>query len=229
MSTHLSPTGGDDLDQADRTRTADVVYHELLSRLVTGDIAPDQRISVDGMSRELGVSQTPVREALALLEAKRLVTRVHLAGFRAAPLLTETEFEKLFEARLLIEPHLAELAATRHTDEQSIAMTQAAERMRQQAEKIELLSYGEFADEDAWLHDLIADAAENPLLREALAGLHAHVHLFRLHYDTAVSEDAIGEHDDILLAIGERRPTAAASAMRAHLRASRARLLAAFR
>jgi DNA-binding GntR family transcriptional regulator len=212
----------------DDLRTAEGVYRELLNRLVNRTIAPGARISIDGTSRELGVSQTPIREALVRLESDRLVTRVHMSGFRAAPLLTRDEFEKLFEMRLLIEPYLTELAASRHADDQAERMASLAERMRSLGKSIGRTTYGEFASEDAWLHDLIAEAADSPPLRSALLHLHAHVHVFRLLYDTRVPLDALDEHDDVLSAIVERRPTAASGAMREHLRASRARLSRAF-
>ncbi len=208
--------------------TADGVYRELLSRLVNRTIAPGDKISIDGTSRELGVSQTPIREALVRLASERMVTRVHLSGFRAAPLLTSEEFEKLFEMRLLVEPYLAELAATRHTVEQAERMNELVEQMRLLGAKIGRTTYGEFASEDAWLHDLIAEAADSPPLRNSLLQLHAHVHVFRLRYDARVPLDALDEHDDVLSAIVERRPTAASGAMREHLRASRARLSKAF-
>ena len=209
-------------------RTADGVYHELLNRLVNRTIAPEARISIDGTSRELGVSQTPIREALVRLESDGLVTRVHMSGFRAAPLLTRDEFDKLFEMRLLVEPYLTELAATRHEDDQAEQMAMLAERMRSLGENIGRTTYGEFASEDAWLHDLIAEAADSPPLRTSLLHLHSHIHVFRLLYDTRVPLDALDEHDDVLSAIVERRPTAASGAMREHLRASRARLSKAF-
>jgi DNA-binding GntR family transcriptional regulator len=212
----------------DELRTADGVYRELLNRLVNRTIAPGAKISIDRTSRELGVSQTPIREALVRLESDRLVTRVHMSGFRAAPLLTKDEFDKLFEMRLLVEPYLTELAATRHVDEQAKRMAKLVERMRTLGENIGRTTYSEFASEDAWLHDLIAEAADSPPLRASLLHLHAHVHLFRLLYDTRVPLDALGEHDDVLSAIVERRPTAASGAMRGHLRASRARLSKAF-
>lgn len=204
------------------------VYRELLGRLVTRELAPGAKISVDGMSRALGVSQTPIREALSQLETEGLVTRIHLAGFRAAPLLARQQFDQLFEARLLIEPFLAGLAATRHSAEQAVQMEAAAERMRELAMAIDPPTYGTFAIEDAWLHNLIATAADNPLLQDALGRLHAHIHLFRLHYHARVPLDAIGEHDDLLAAIAERRPRVASTAMREYLEASRGRLQVAY-
>ena len=188
-------------------RTADGVYHELLNRLVNRTIAPEARISIDGTSRELGVSQTPIREALVRLESDGLVTRVHMSGFRAAPLLTRDEFDKLFEMRLLVEPYLTELAATRHADDQAEQMAKLAERMRSLGENIGRTTYGEFASEDAWLHDLIAEAADSPPLRTSLLHLHSHIHVFRLLYDTRVPLDALDEHDDVLSAIDATWPS----------------------
>ena len=87
---------------------------------------------------------------------------------------------------------------------------------------------GVFARTDGHLHDLIAEASGNAFLAQAQIRLHAHVHLFRLYYDARVSQDAIGEHEQLLAAIGSRDEAAAEQAMRRHLRASRARLYAAF-
>jgi DNA-binding GntR family transcriptional regulator len=55
------------------------------------------------------------------------------------------------------------------------------------------------------------------VVREALARLHTHVHLFRLLYDKQVTYLAMGEHDDVLAAIAARDPEAAAYAMRHHI------------
>jgi DNA-binding FadR family transcriptional regulator len=96
------------------------------------------------------------------------------------------------------------------------------------AKKIERLTYGEFAQVDARLHDLISAASGNPLLRESQARLHSHLHLFRLRFDAGVQHDALGEHEQLLAAIGRRDARAAGREMRDHLKASRSRLRLAF-
>lgn len=212
----------------DDERMADAVYRDLVGRLIAREILPGERMSIDRTSRLLGVSQTPVREALAQLESEGLVRRVHLAGYRAAPLLTGREFQQLFEMRLLLEPFAAGLAAERHTAAQARAMDAAEREMQTMAETIERLTYGEFARVDSRLHDVIAVASDNPLLREGIARLHSHIHLFRLHYHARVPRDALGEHEQLLAAIAERDAQAATAAMRTHLEMSRARLGVAF-
>ena len=71
-----------------RPRLADDVYDFLLSQLMTLRIEPGERVTIDALARELGVSQTPIRDALNRLAADGLVVRVHLAGYRVAPQIT---------------------------------------------------------------------------------------------------------------------------------------------
>lgn len=66
-----------------RRALADQVYDRLIADLVDGRIEPDSAISIDGLARSLGVSQTPIREALGRLEATGLVTRLPFKGYRA--------------------------------------------------------------------------------------------------------------------------------------------------
>src|SRR6476660_5258141 len=79
-------------------------------------IPPDTRISIDSLARELGVSQTPIREALSMLEAIGLVTKRRFIGYCSAPKLNRKQFEELFEVRSLIEPYAARCAAQRMSD-----------------------------------------------------------------------------------------------------------------
>ena len=68
-------------------------------------------MSVDSLARELGVSQTPIREALSMLEANGLVSKRHFAGYATSPRMDRAQLDELFEFRLLIEPHAARKAA----------------------------------------------------------------------------------------------------------------------
>ena len=76
---------------------------------------------------------------------------------------------------------------------------------------------GAFGLRDAAFHDLVALSAENEVIREALARLHTHVHLFRLVHDTQVTHLAMAEHEEVVAAIAARDPDAAAYAMRRHI------------
>lgn len=214
-------------DRAERTRVSDRIYERLLAMLIDGEIEPGERIRVDAISRQLGVSQTPVRESLLRLEAEDLVEKKHLIGYSATPRLSAARFEELFEARFLIEPYCAALAADRHQRGQVEQIAQLADEMRTGYESGEL-SYGAFARSDAELHRALIGATGNGYFSEIFAKLHAHLQLFRLLRDSRVTEDALTEHDRIIAAIRTRDSESASEAMTAHLTASRSRLRKAF-
>src|SRR5690606_5933905 len=74
-------------------------------------IPPASRISIDQLARQLGVSQTPIREALSRLEATGLVTKRHFVGYCCAQQLDRRQLDELYELRLLLEPYAARCAA----------------------------------------------------------------------------------------------------------------------
>ncbi|MET1008352.1 MAG: GntR family transcriptional regulator [Propionibacteriaceae bacterium] len=214
-------------DRPERSRMSDRVYEQLETMLLDGVIQPGERIRVDAISRQLGVSQTPVRESLSRLEAEDLVTKTHLIGYSASPKLTPARFEDLFEARFLIEPYCAGLAAGRHQRVQIEPIVDLSTQMRDGYEG-GVMTYGAFAKKDAELHAAIIDATGNGYFREMFDKLHCHLQLFRLLRDSRVTEDALDEHDQIVTALSERDAERATAAMTAHLTASRARLRSAF-
>src|ERR1043166_2430909 len=91
-------------------------YEAIFNKLMSLEIAPGARITVDGLVRELEVSHTPIREALGRLEGEALVVKTHLVGYSAAPQITRQRFDELYELRLLLEPDAARHAA-QHIDE----------------------------------------------------------------------------------------------------------------
>jgi DNA-binding GntR family transcriptional regulator len=200
-----------------RGRLADQVYDQLLSRLMSRRMEPGSRVTIDALARELGVSQTPIRDALSRLEADGLVVRVHLAGYRIGPQISRKQFEDMVEIRLLLEPAAARRAAENMTAEEALELRGLLEEMARPAEGDHHLAYGIFGRRDATFHDVIARGGGNELVREALARMHTHVHLFRLLYDAQVTEEAIEEHEEIFAAITARDPDAAAYAMRRHI------------
>ncbi len=204
-------------------RLADEVYDTLLGQLMSLRIVPDSRVTIDALARELGVSQTPIRDALNRMEADGLVVRVPNAGYRIPPQITRARFEDMVELRLLLEPAAARHAAERASEEQVESLRRMLQEMEELAEGGGHLAYGAFGLRDAAFHDLVAASAGNHLVREALARLHTHVHLFRLVYDTEVTYLAMGEHDEVLAGVAARDADAAAYAMRRHILLSRDR------
>lgn len=200
-----------------RGRLADEVYDRLLTQMMSQRIDPGSRVTIDVLARELGVSQTPIRDALNRMEADGLVVRIPHAGYRVPPQITRERFEDMVEIRLLLEPAAARHAAERASADQVARLRRMLDDMAELVEGGTPLAYGAFGLRDAAFHDLVAESAGNVVVREALARLHTHVHLFRLLYDTQVTYLAMGEHDEVLAAIAARDPDAAAFAMRQHI------------
>jgi len=207
---------------------AEDVYGAIFNKLMSLDIAPGSRITVDGLVRELEVSHTPIREALGRLEGEGLVVKTHLVGYSAAAQISRRHFEELYELRLLLEPDAARRAAEQGGDGQIAKLKDTAERMRKLDSQKGRQSYSAFARLDADFHDQIMTLAGNALIRDTLSHLHTHFHIFRLMFHASVTAEALDEHDALLSALGSRDGEGAAHAMRAHIERSRERLLMAF-
>ncbi len=207
----------------------DRVYDTIYERLMSLAIAPGARIPIDVLARDLEVSQTPVREALALLEREGLVRKAHLIGYSAAPQLTRKQFDDLYTFRLLLEPEGARLAALNMTSESLKLLEDAMTDMGHGAAPVDRTSrYSRFARADADFHDAILKIAGNDVIRLTLFNQHVHLHIFRLMFHTRVTQEALEEHENLLAAFRAGDTEAAGAAMRVHILRSRDRLLSAF-
>jgi DNA-binding GntR family transcriptional regulator len=197
------------------------VFNIIRADIMALRIAPDTRISIDSLARELGVSQTPIREALSMLEAIGLVTKRRFAGYCTAPQLNRQQLDELYELRLLIEPYAARCAAERMSDADLEQLAELAQSMEPGESRT---SYDRFADQDSELHDMIARGSGNSLIQESLARLHTHLHIFRLRFHSEVTREAYVEHAKLIEALKQRRPAAAEAAMRTHIEKSYKRM-----
>lgn len=193
---------------------AEEVYRRIRADIMSLKLPPETRVSVDSLARELGVSQTPIREALSMLEANGLVSKRHFAGYATSPRMDRAQLDELFEFRLLIEPHAARKAAQ--------GMTEAD--MGQLSSGEEAPSHDAFADMDTDFHRLIAQGAGNHLIADSLARLHIHVHIFRSCFRSEITEEAVHEHNAIIAALRARDGGGAEAAMRRHIERSYGRL-----
>ncbi|MEI9891795.1 MAG: GntR family transcriptional regulator [Caulobacteraceae bacterium] len=126
------------------------IFQIIRADILSLRIPPDSRISIDSLARELGVSQTPIREALSMLEGVGLVAKERFVGYCSAPQLNRQQFDELYEARLLMEPFAARQAAERMSDAEIKALSDLAKGMEPGDSHS---SYHRFADQDSHLHD----------------------------------------------------------------------------
>jgi DNA-binding GntR family transcriptional regulator len=206
---------------------ADETYEVIKALIMNHQLRPGERVNIDALARDLRVSPTPVREALARLESDGLVVKEPLRGSRTTALLNRREFDDLYEMRFLLEPWAARRAAD--------AITPAGrERIGAEiAVGVPILAGSDYAtyksmfEHDARFHELIFELAGNQLLQSVWNRAHCHLHLFRLYYAAGLGSLALQEHQEVSEALMAGDADRAESAMRRHLSASRNRLLPA--
>ncbi|MFN3825331.1 MAG: GntR family transcriptional regulator [Pseudorhodobacter sp.] len=205
-----------------RPSLGEEVHGVLLARLMSSAIPPGERIAIDTLARDLGVSQTPIRAALTRLEVEGLVVRRHNAGFSAAPMPSADRLRQFYEFRLLLEPEAAAMA-TRARPPGLIADLHQTIADMQTALATDPADQGGFALADLRFHDAIAAGSGNALIAEALGRLRQPMQMFRLRFTPDLREGAVREHAAILARIEAGDAPGAATAMHDHLAKGQAR------
>lgn len=198
------------------------VYQALRMPIVDGKIAPGTRINIDAVARDLGVSQTPVREALQRLEADDLLAYTPGRGYRTTPVLDLAGLRAVFEFRMLVEPWAARMAAGDRLANPASALDVEIGKFEDAAGDHDDVRQKMLAH-DAAFHDRILLATGNPVVRQAYAQTHCHLHVFRLYPVDADGSITIEEHRRIWAAVRGYDTAAADQAMTEHIQNSFAR------
>ena len=225
---------------------SDDTFDHIRELILHYEITPGEHISIDGLSRAMGVSQTPIREALARLESEGLVIKEPLKGYATTSLITKKEFDDLFQFRLLIEPWGAAQAAENINE----AGRDALQRELTLADEATMQedSFVAITEHDARFHNLIAKLSGNNSVMMAYERTHCHLHLYRLYFSeksnknqrdkNSVDENAVSdlfrhyysadtghlsitEHKEVTAAIIAKDPERASAALHAHIAGSR--------
>jgi len=209
---------------ARRIILTDDVYASVQGLIMDHEVAPGERINIDALARRLDVSPTPVREALARLEADGLVRKRPLAGYTASPLLTRDQFDELVEMRLILETAAVRRVAARTLDPDDVAVLRVEADLPDRPPGGEgFAAIAAFTAQDARFHHGLAARSGNAMLHDAVVRLRAHLHLFRLNFPAAHYGVSAREHHRIVDAVAAGDPDAGAAAMRAHIAAAAAR------
>jgi len=191
------------------------IYEILRSKILDHVIPPATKINVYGVARELGVSPTPVREALRLLQGDRLVVSTSNKGYQTTPVISADEVSDLFEFRLIVEPWAASAVATNRLSNPGKAMLDDIETLRPMIDRPEFRHM--LVGHDTRFHNMLLTATGNSAAVIAFQQLHFHLHLFRIDHFLMEPIDTLAEHERIARAVVARDRVGAEKAMREHL------------
>jgi DNA-binding GntR family transcriptional regulator len=162
-----------------RPSLVDLAHDALVDAIFEGSLAAGAQVSIDDLAERLGISTTPVREALVRATSERLLTVELNKGYRVAPMLTTDEYRQLFQLRSLLERHAAGSATIGPADvEQLVA---AIERMRTFVESDADPNPIEFSRADRDFHAVIVASARDAFVYDAWSNLHVFMHAHRLY------------------------------------------------
>jgi DNA-binding GntR family transcriptional regulator len=196
----------------------DTVHDALLELLMNRGLEPGSALRTQTLAARLGVSATPVREALARLEGSGLVVRSARRGYRAAPLLSAEELAQLVDVRLLVEPGNAERACARSDDAFVARLWAAVEDQRDAPTGPGYAGFKHYLEADWSFHELVAQGTGNPFIVRTLDSFRGFVQrLHQVEERVSDADESVSEHEAIVRAFEQRDPAAAAQAMRAHL------------
>lgn len=197
-------TAGEDGERPPSLRV--VAYDAIKDRILSGGLEPGEALSESEWAHTLGISRTPVREAIQQLAREGLVEVFPKRGTLVAR-LSVRDVRESFELRQAIEGFAARLAAARRTDEQLDAMRVALSP-----------SEGDGYRRGTDFHRLVVHAADNSYLEQAFESAEGRIDLAsRLASTTGSTHGEDSTHEAILAAIEEGDAVAAEAAMRSHL------------
>jgi DNA-binding GntR family transcriptional regulator len=193
----------------------ETIADHLRGMIVRGEISPGERLHLAEIARNLGVSTTPLREALKILAEEQIVEWLPGRGARVAPIRIEETFA-LFEVIASLEGLAAECAAQQIGARELAELESLHARMREHFARTERAPYFEL---NSRIHERVLALASNRVLSETHAKLNARAS--RGRYIAIVDDsrwrEAMQEHEDLMQALRDRAPDRAREIWRLHL------------
>ena len=197
----------------------DVVFTTLREAILRGQLQSGDRLREIHLAQQLGVSRTPVREAIRKLELEGLVLTIPRKGAVVAN-IAQKDLEDVLEVRCALEELAVRKACRKMTAEQLPLLIKAADTFEEciQSEDLEGA-----AQADVDFHEVIIEAAQNHRLIEILSDIRSRVYRYRLENLKCKSShpDLIRQHRMLCDALAQRDEEAAVSVIRGHIESQR--------
>ena len=170
----------------------DVVFNTLRQAILRGELKPGERLMEIQLANKLGVSRTPIREAIRKLELEGLVLMIPRRGAEVAE-ITEKSLRDVLEVRRALEELSVKLACERITEDQIEELKVAAKEFEHVLKSGDVTAY---AEADVKFHDIIYSATDNQRLISLLYNLREQMYRYRVEYlkRAEVHEKLLFEH-----------------------------------
>lgn len=193
----------------------DVVFKTLRQEILTGKLKPGERLMEIQLANKLGVSRTPIREAIRKLELDGLVIMIPRRGAEVAQ-ITLKDLKDVMEVRCALDVLAIELACERMGRDERSKLYQACENFR---EAVKTKDTRKLAEADVAFHDAIVLSTGNTRLIQLVSNLSEQMYRYRFEYlkDATSHEMLQQEHMEMYQSILKKDKAAAASVVRKHI------------
>lgn len=194
----------------------DVVFNTLREAILKGELKPGERLMELQLAAKLGVSRTPIREAIRMLEQEGLAVTIPRKGAEVAR-MTEKDMEDVLVIRAALDELAVQLAASNITEEELARMEEAR---REFESSLQTGNVKQIAQADVDFHDVIYQAADNAKLVTMLNNLREQMYRYRVEYlkDETSYPRLLKEHEDIVESLKKRDKKHVAEVMRVHVK-----------
>jgi len=194
----------------------DVVFNTLRRAILKGELEPGERLMEIALANKLGVSRTPIREAIRKLELEGLVIMIPRKGAEVAD-ITEKSLRDVLEVRKALEELAVQLACEKITQEELEELEKAGENFKKVLKRSKDIT--EVAEADVRFHDVIYMATDNHKLIHLLNKLREQMYRYRVEYlkNPDVHEQLTQEHEEIVYHIKRREKVEATAVTCQHI------------
>ena len=193
----------------------DVVFNTLREAILKGELKPGERLMEMHLATKLGVSRTPIREAIRMLEHEGLAVTIPRKGAQVAK-MTEKDLQDVLEVRDALDALAVACACQRMTDAQFVSLKEAMNAFEDATKTDDVRRIVE-ADES--FHDVIYAAAANPKLQNIINSAREQMYRYRYEYvkNPSVYAQLISEHHTIVDGFANRDTEFLKDIMHTHL------------
>ncbi|MGM8216122.1 GntR family transcriptional regulator [Bacillaceae bacterium W0354] len=193
-----------------RKTAKETAYNQLQEWIIDGTLLPGEKLIDSELAETLGVSRTPIREALQLLESQGFVKM--FPG--KATQVTEVDKESindLLPPLAVLQALAAELAIPKLGEDDLILLEQTNKRFENAVDK---KIYFSALKIDEQFHQIIVDIADNPYINKVLASLQSHVRRLFFHNSIILTRKSVDDHEEIISLLRKKDVKAVSETMR---------------